>query len=438
MTAQNTFVLPAAPASFQGSKVHAKPSFKDGAVVSLTGKYVNFFKDRLADSDASNNTDHFDMFKLKDEIDQAAIRAESNLNTQAIDDEKEDEELYNLSARDWKKQDHYAILGLSKLRYRATVDDIIRQHRKKVLRHHPDKKIAAAGGVLNPQFDEYYKCIQKANETLMDPVRRRQFDSVDPSFEDFEPVQVSKKDFYKVYGPVFVLEGRFSKKQPVPRLGNDKSTKEETENFYNFFYNFDSWRSFEYLDQEETDGAENRDNKRYIEKKNKNARDKAKKEDNARLRKLVDECLKQDPRIAKYKEEDKKRRNFKKDQREAEEKLARENKLKEEEEAARKLKEAEEAEKALKESAKKDKEMIKRAIKKEKKNLKAILKDNNYLLPASEPATPEQIGTRLDDLDKIIAANKDADNLTKIRVDLEAALSSGSADEKFKSILASI
>ncbi|OLY78300.1 Zuotin [Smittium mucronatum] len=437
MTAPAAFVLSPAPADYQGAKVHSKPTFRDGSSVTLAGKYVTYLKDVLADVELSSKGDHFDMFKLKEAISEAASRAESVLEV-VEEEEIEDEELLNISAREWKKQDHYAILGLSKLRYKATPDDIIKQHRKKVLKHHPDKKIAAAGGVLNPQFDEYYKCIQKAYETLIDPVRRRQFDSVDPGFEDFEPVTVNKKDFFKVYGPVFELEGRFSKKQPVPPLGNAKSTKEQTESFYNFFYNFDSWRSFEYLDQEETEGSENRDNKRYIEKKNKNARDKAKKEDNARLRTLVDEVLKQDPRIAKYKEEDKKKRNFKKDQREAEEKLALEKKLKEEQEAARIAQEALEAEKALKENAKKDKEAVRRIIKKEKKTLKSILKDNNYLLASPEPATPEQIGARLDELDKIIAANKEAESLTKVRTELEAALSSGTGNDVFISILSTI
>jgi len=56
-----------------------------------------------------------------------------------------------------KNQDHYAVLGLSKYRWRATDDQIKKAHRKKVLKHHPDKK-AAAGAVDD---DNFFKCIQK-------------------------------------------------------------------------------------------------------------------------------------------------------------------------------------------------------------------------------------------------------------------------------------
>jgi DnaJ homolog subfamily C member 2 len=42
----------------------------------------------------------------------------------------------------------------------------------------------------------------------------------------------------------------------VPALGNNDSTKEEVEGFYDFWYNFDSWRSFEWLDKEVNEGSD--------------------------------------------------------------------------------------------------------------------------------------------------------------------------------------
>lgn len=39
-------------------------------------------------------------------------------------------------------------------------------------------------------------------------------------------------------------------------LGAIDAPKEEVENFYNFWYNFDSWRSFEYLDKEVNEGSD--------------------------------------------------------------------------------------------------------------------------------------------------------------------------------------
>lgn len=135
--------------------------------------------------------------------------------------------------------------------------------RKKVLKHHPDKKAGAAGETND---DAFFKCIQKAMEVLSNPERRRQFDSVDPHYEALEediPTEKQVKTardpntyFFKAFGPVFEREARFSKKQPVPLLGEYDDTKEKVEAFYDFWYNFDSWRSFEYLDKEVNEGSD--------------------------------------------------------------------------------------------------------------------------------------------------------------------------------------
>lgn len=57
-------------------------------------------------------------------------------------------------------------------------------------------------------------------------------------------------------GPVFDAYSRFSKNHPVPGLGHVNSTKEEVEGFYDFWYNFDSWRSFEWYDKEVNEGSD--------------------------------------------------------------------------------------------------------------------------------------------------------------------------------------
>lgn len=44
--------------------------------------------------------------------------------------------------------------------------------------------------------------------------------------------------------------------QPVPQLGGVDASKAEVEGFYDFWYNFDSWRSFEYLDKEVNEGSD--------------------------------------------------------------------------------------------------------------------------------------------------------------------------------------
>ena len=45
--------------------------------------------------------------------------------------------------------------------------------------------------------DDYFTCITKAAEILSNPVKRRAFDSVDPTFDDSVPSEIKSGD--KVY-----------------------------------------------------------------------------------------------------------------------------------------------------------------------------------------------------------------------------------------------
>ncbi|KAK7207686.1 DnaJ domain-containing protein [Myxozyma melibiosi] len=331
-------------------------------------------------------------------------RIQSELNVKSVedvdgDDEEEEEEDPAMLAHDpkeWKSQDHYAVLGLSKYRYRATDEQIRRAHRKKVLKHHPDKR-AQAG---NAEDDGFFKCIQKAMEVLSDPVRRRQYDSVDEAANVAAPSKKSKGNFYKLWGAAFEAEGRFSKKQPVPTIGDENSTKPEVDHFYNFFYNFDSWRTFEYLDEDVPDDSDNRDHKRHIERKNKAARQKHKTEDTARLRKMVDDCLSIDPRIKMFKEAEKKAKEQRKWEREADARKAAEEAKKAKEEAEKAAKEAEEKAKEDREQAKKAKESAKNAKKKNRRVVKGAVKDANYFVEGT--ASGAAIDAALSDCDAIL------------------------------------
>ncbi|KAG4090142.1 hypothetical protein H8356DRAFT_641016 [Neocallimastix lanati (nom. inval.)] len=336
------------------------------------------------------------------------------------DYEEESPELLKLNPYNWKSQDHYAVLGLSKLRINATDEDIKNAYRKKVLRHHPDKK--ASDG--NSNNDSFFKCIQKAYEIITDPVKRRQFDSVDPEFDESIPTKCSKEDFFEVLTPVFERNARFSNIQPVPSLGDMNSTREEVEEFYRFWSEFDSWRSFEYLDEEDVDSYDNREDKRYFERKNKNARAKHKKEDNQRIINLIDLAVRTDPRLALYRKADREAKEAKRLEKKAAQIAAanEEKKRKEEEEKAKERALKEEQEKIARE--KKEKEMKKRIIRKEKKTLKKFLQENNYLIDPSTPASPEQIESQLKKLDGYIV-QMDSDNLTAYRVYLLRAFENG-------------
>ncbi|OZJ03374.1 hypothetical protein BZG36_04493 [Bifiguratus adelaidae] len=348
-----------------------------------------------------------------------------------LEDEEEDPALLSRTPQDWKTQDNYAILGLSKLRYKATEEQIKKAHRRKVLKHHPDKK-------ADKNDDAFFKCIGKAYDTLMDPVKRHQYDSVDFGMEEIDaqvPSRKSKGDFFKLWGPVFEREGRFSNRQLVPSLGTIDSPREEMEAFYDFFYNFDSWRSFEWLDKEEI-GGDNRDDKRYQEKKNKAQRAQLKKEDNQRLRELVDTALSLDPRVQKYKAEEKERRNAKKNAREAEAKKAAEEKARKAEEERLAKEKAEAEAKASFETAKKEKEAAKKAMKAEKKVIREIQRENNYCQPADTPATAAQVEKSLNKMDAILGKMKDVEELKALRAKLEEAVKNGNLPEVFEGLSA--
>ncbi|ORY87742.1 DnaJ domain-containing protein, partial [Protomyces lactucae-debilis] len=330
------------------------------------------------------------------------IEAERNVKqVEEVEEEEADEpesaELLKSDPKNWKQQDHYAVLGLSKYRYKATDAQIKKAHRKKVLKHHPDKK--AASGNVND--DSFFKCIAKAHEILSDPVKRRQFDSVDEG-ADVPTPKKGAKDFYKSWGRAFAAEGRFSTKQPVPVLGNAESSKEEVDQFYNFWYDFDSWRTFEYLDKDLPDDTDNRDQKRYQEKKNKAERQKRKTEDTARLRKMVDDALAIDPRIKMFKDNAKKAKEKAKWDKEAGAREAAEKARLEKEAAEKKAADDEAAAKLARDSNKKAKEDAKKSARKDKKTVKGALKDANYFHDGSDDAPMDVVDKVLTEVEAMM------------------------------------
>ena len=259
----------------------------------------------------------------------------------------------------------------------------------------------------------------------MDPVKRRQYDSVDEEAEVDPPTkkQVQKGDYYKLWSKVFKAEGRFSKVHPVPTFGNVDATQEHVEEFYNFWYNFDSWRSFEYLDEDVPDDNENRDQKRHMERKNTNARKKKKAEDNARLRKLVDDAQAGDERIKRFRQAANAAKNKKKNDREAAEKAAAEEAKAKKEAEEKAAAEAAVAAKADKESAKKAKEAAKNAVKKNKRVLKGSVKDANYFATGGD-APAAQIDAVLGDVE-IIQGKIDPDEIAALAAKLNGLTVAG-------------
>ncbi|XP_055528847.1 dnaJ homolog subfamily C member 2 [Wyeomyia smithii] len=288
--------------------------------------------------------------------------------------------LKSLDPKDWKNQDHYAVLGLKKMRFEATEDDIKRAYRKIVLKHHPDKRKGLGEEVK--QDDDYFHCITMAYETLGTLKNRRAFDSVDPEFDDTLPSQSeTKKDFFGSLRDVFRRNSRWSEsRKAVPQLGDENTERAKVEQFYDFWYNFSSWREFSYLDEEDKEKGQDREERRWIEKQNKAIRLQRKKEESARIRSLVDLAYNNDPRVVKFKKEDKDRKlaakRAKQDayqaQKAEEERLAKE--------VALAKQKAAEAEQKRIENIQIEKEKIKRALKKERKSFRDTVKANDYFV----------------------------------------------------------
>merc|ERR1739838_1117402 len=219
-------------------------------------------------------------------------------------------DMMDLDPKKWKDQDHYAIMGFPEVRDRATPEQLKKSNRKLVLKFHPDKCRIKDEKKVN----DIITCINRANDVLSDPEKRRSYDSVDPKFDqDVPPISKnSKAHFFSTFGPVFDRNQRWSVISKVPFIGDEDSSLEDVNYFYEFWYGFQSWRNYSYLDKEDLETAEDAWDRREMKKANTKARNSLKKEEMTRIRLLVDNAYACDPRIKRFQEEEKNRKKEKK------------------------------------------------------------------------------------------------------------------------------
>ncbi|KAM8709810.1 hypothetical protein ACLKA7_016590 [Drosophila subpalustris] len=285
--------------------------------------------------------------------------------------------LKSLDPKEWKDQDHYSVLGLGKLRYEASDDDIRRAYRRMVLQHHPDKRKAKGEEVITD--DDYFTCITKAYEILGTSKTRRSYDSVDPEFDDAFPTQTDiESNYFNSFNKYFNLNARWSEKAEVPPFGEVDAKREEVERFYNFWYDFKSWREFSYLDEEDKEKGQDRDERRWIEKENKVARIKRKKEEMTRIRALVDLAYNNDKRIQRFKQEEKDRKAAAKRAKMDAAQAQKDEQVRAVREAALAKEKAEKAEQKRIEQIRIEREQQKKVLKKERKTLRDKVKDCKY------------------------------------------------------------
>jgi len=328
----------------------------------------------------------------------------------------------SLEAKDWKDQDHYRVLGIPDLRVEASTKDVKKAYKYMVLKCHPDKSQG------NTKVDEEaFTCIQKAYEQLCYIDGKRAYDSVDPRFDDDVPniTEHNKQNFYKVFGPVIASNAQWSMNKNVPMLGSDSDEIDYVNDFYNFWYDFKSWREYSYLDEEERDKADCKEERRYLDKLNKIERIRRKKEEMTRMRQLVDICYACDPRIKAFNEDRKKRK--------LEAKLAKQEAYRLEQEALRLQKEEEERirheeeqkriqlEKERAEAEKKERQKQNKLLKGERKKVRDCVKNNNYFCTNNDNVVKDMEnlelllqGLAIDDLKKLNALNSNVNEFSKL------------------------
>jgi len=189
----------------------------------------------------------------------------------------------------------YAILGIDHLGFEAGDGDIKSAYRKLALIYHPDK----LGESITATEKEVWLKVQNAYETLIDPIKRKKFDSSLP-FNDNIPSEmdnINDETFWDIFTPVFTRNAKFAKKKPVPNLGDPNTPIDQVHKFYKYWDSFDTWRDFSNFDEYDVREAADRYERRYMEKENKKIRDKYMKKERQRLITLVELAYKYDPRI---------------------------------------------------------------------------------------------------------------------------------------------
>jgi len=110
----------------------------------------------------------------------------------------------------------------------------------------------------------------------------------------------SDEDFFKEFGKCFCRNAKFSSTKPVPNLGFANTSIDEVRKFYKFWDGFKTWRTFnqyDEYDENDLEHAEDRYEKRWMEKQNKKCRAEYDKAERKRIFNFVNLAYDNDPRI---------------------------------------------------------------------------------------------------------------------------------------------
>ena len=209
-----------------------------------------------------------------------------------------------------------------------------------------ENKINKEEDQKNREINKKWLKLKEAYDTLSDPEKRKKYDST-IVFDDSIPEDIpyTENNFFSTFGPVFLQNSIWSKKKPVPKLGDMNSPLQKVKLFYKFWHNFQSWRDFSVEGEYDLEEATSRFEKRQMLKENKKMKASMKKEEKIRIDNLTNIAYKRDPRIIeeekrleKEKEEEKKRRALERQKQKEEQELRRQMMIKQNEEEKERLK----------------------------------------------------------------------------------------------------
>lgn len=177
-----------------------------------------------------------------------------------------------------------------------SMDQVKEAYRKLVLIHHPDKKASKSLA---------FQLIQEAYEYLSDAENKQIYDSTLP-FDDSIPSrsELRTRGFFKTLEKVFQRNARFSEgADPVPELGAADLELEKVYDFYEYWYNFESWRDVSpaYLEKHSLELEDiqdcSRHERRARQKHNEQIRKQFDAQERLRLMRIVDLAWQNDPRL---------------------------------------------------------------------------------------------------------------------------------------------
>lgn len=106
--------------------------------------------------------------------------------------------------------------------------------------------------------------------------------------------------FYASMGKCFIRNSKFAQNYPVPILGNANTPIAEVNKFYKYWDSFKTWRTFnqyDEFDENDLDHAEDRYEKRWMDKQNAKCRAQYDKAERKRIFKMVELAYENDPRL---------------------------------------------------------------------------------------------------------------------------------------------